>query len=144
MEIEDHARIELHPETHITWGYFDLLFSGHYAQMVLTMLETLDAPKEGYWLAMCNNLRVNPLVNPKSYHYVVDLVLLRPLMASGRVIHLLRPRPQESFEQARVAFQRGGGEVVDSFSVTISVNRRSILPTPLLAVPVYTGFSTPN
>ena len=44
-QIEDRVRVELRPDTHITLGYFDPQFVGHYAQMVLAMLEGGEAPR---------------------------------------------------------------------------------------------------
>jgi hypothetical protein len=79
--------------------------------MVLAMLEGGEAPAEEYRLVTQNNFTVNPLVNPRSYYYVVDAQLLHPLVATDRTINLLRSKLQEVFEQAAMAFRREAGEL---------------------------------
>ena len=39
-EVEDHARIELHPDTHILLGYFDPFFCEGYVRKILVMPKT--------------------------------------------------------------------------------------------------------
>ena len=71
---------------------------------------------------MYSSFRVSPLVNPQSYHYVVDLVLLRPLVATGRAISLFRPRLRDAFEQAVVVYQRGGHDVAGKLKENIQLS----------------------
>jgi len=106
MELEDHVRIELPANSHITLGYFDEGFRDLYAQFVLAMLRGTDVPEEGFRLALRNNFRVNPLVNPQSHQYVIDLVHAHPLMPTGRLVNTLRARLQNAFMQALVEKQQ--------------------------------------
>ena len=46
-EIEDHVRVELHPDTHILRGYFEPLFCEEYAHRVMAMLKTPLVPGMG-------------------------------------------------------------------------------------------------
>jgi hypothetical protein len=134
MELDDSLLIELHPDTHITLGYFTPEFCGQYAETVLAMLQASDAPREGYRLAMHSNFRVNPLANPQSYRYVVYLPLLHPLMATERLTHLLRPRLLEAFKQAAAVSQRerpevGGGEFKTNFHFSVPSEKKRATPS---------------
>ena len=106
LEVEDHVRIELHPDTHILLGYFDPVFCG------LSMLKTPNVPGNGYRLAMYNDSGTNPLVNPQSRNYVVDLVLQHPLMAGERMDRLLRSHLKSAYDRTCV-FARSTGHAVE-------------------------------
>ena len=56
-------------------------------------------------MALRSNFQVSPLVNPRSQQYIVDLVHARPLMATGRMINMLRGKLQAAFVQALVDVQ---------------------------------------
>ena len=64
---------------------------------------------------MYDNFRVNPLVNPESYNYIVDVVPEHFLMSSGRAVSLLRAILHSPFERARTTYQSDGGDLEDPF-----------------------------
>ena len=102
-EIEDHVRIELHPDTHLLLGYFDPFVCEEYVLKIMVMLRTPSIPGSGYRQAMASDFGVNPLVNSQSHHYVVDLATQHPLIASDRMEYLLRSHLKSAFERTCVS-----------------------------------------
>ena len=89
-EVEDHVRVDLHPDTHIMLGYFDPSFCEAYIKKIQVMLKAPNVPGNGYRLAAFNDFGSNPLVNPRSHSYVLDLVWRHPLVPCSRMEHSLR------------------------------------------------------
>ena len=81
--------------------------------------------ERGYRLAMYNNFRVNPPVNPESYSYFVDVLPEHFMRASGRAVNLLRSLLHTSFQKARVTYQTEGGHPEDPFKENLHMTAPS-------------------
>ena len=74
---------------------------------------------------MSNDFGSNPLINQQSHHYVVDLALQHPLIASDRMEYLLRSHLKSAFDRTCIYVRSKG----DASEVTFAENLRLHVPS---------------
>ena len=105
IEVEDHARVEFHPDTRLVLGYFNTFFGGLYAQNVWARLKAPKIPKQGFQLATQTPFKVNPWMDPFVHRYEAKLVQHQLLMDRDRMGYSLWSHHFQAYDQARGTFR---------------------------------------